>query len=166
MSPGLRDLVIIAGGQTGADRAALDFAIAHGVRHGGWCPRGRMAEDGPLDRRYLLRETPSSNYAERTEWNARQADATAVFSLTREVTGGTRLTLDIAQRLGKPLLHLARDGEPAPPDRIAACAAALRGFLDVYQVKTLNVAGPRASQAPGVGEFVTSVLTAALAAEE
>jgi hypothetical protein len=51
---------IVSGGQTGADRAALDFAIEHGIPHGGWCPKGRKAEDGPIDPRYLLRETPTS----------------------------------------------------------------------------------------------------------
>ena len=59
---------IISGGQTGADRAALDFAIAHGIPHGGWCPAGRRAEDGGLDPRYQLKETPSSNYTQRTEY--------------------------------------------------------------------------------------------------
>lgn len=58
-----------SGGQTGADRAALDFAIEHGIPHGGWCPQGRPAEDGPIDRSYRLEEMPSSSYPQRTEWN-------------------------------------------------------------------------------------------------
>ena len=148
-------LTIISGGQTGADRAALDFAIAHHIPHGGWCPRGRMAEDGPLDARYRLRETPSRQYAERTEWNIRDSDATVVFSMNREVTGGTALTLILARRLGKPVLHLIRDDDDA-------AAADLLSFLLKYQVKKLNVAGPRASQEPQIGEFVTCVLRAAL----
>jgi Circularly permutated YpsA SLOG family len=37
---------IISGGQTGADRAGLDFAIEQGLEHGGYVPRGRKAEDG------------------------------------------------------------------------------------------------------------------------
>ncbi len=64
-------LKIVSGGQTGADRAALDFAIAHGIPQGGWCPKGRKAEDGPIPDRYQLKETPSDNYAQRTEWNVR-----------------------------------------------------------------------------------------------
>ena len=63
---------IVSGGQTGADRAALDFAIKHGIPHGGWCPKGRLAEDGSLDLRYQMQETPSQGYVQRTEWNVNQ----------------------------------------------------------------------------------------------
>jgi hypothetical protein len=49
---------IVSGGQTGVDRAALDWAIQRGIPHGGWCPRGRRAEDGRIPERYRLRETP------------------------------------------------------------------------------------------------------------
>jgi hypothetical protein len=41
---------IIPGGQTGADRAALDAAIELGIPHGGWIPKGRITEDQELDR--------------------------------------------------------------------------------------------------------------------
>lgn len=152
------NFVIVSGGQTGVDRAALDFAIANRIEHGGWAPRGRLAEDGPIAPRYRLRETPSPGYAQRTEWNVRDSDATLVFSLATETTGGTRLTIELAERLGKPWLRLAASA--AKP--VAAHAAALRGWLDVHRVETLNVAGPRASQAPGIERFVTDVLAAAL----
>ncbi|MEX2171624.1 MAG: putative molybdenum carrier protein [Pirellulales bacterium] len=145
---------IISGGQTGADRAALDVAIALGLPHGGWCPCGRMAEDGPIDGRYNLQETPSTNYAQRTEWNVRDSDATVVFSARRNVAGGTALTLAIARRLGKPVLHLVQGD---PPEAIART---LWSFLREYDVRKLNIAGPRASQEPQIGEFVTAVLTA------
>ena len=69
---------IVSGGQTGADRAALDWAIDHGTAHGGWCPRGRRAEDGAIPARYLLNETPSARYEERTEWNVRDSDGTVI----------------------------------------------------------------------------------------
>lgn len=149
-------LTIISGGQTGADRAALDFAIAHDIPHGGWCPRGRMAEDGTLEDRYHLKETPSRQYAERTEWNIRDSDATVVFSSNREVTGGTALTLGLARRMGKPVLHLVRA-------EIEVAAAELSRFLCKHNVRKLNVAGPRASQESQLGEFVIAVLSAALA---
>ena len=58
---------IVSGGQTGADRAAQDWAIANGIEHGGWCPKGRRPEDGRIDERYRLSETPSSHYRQRTE---------------------------------------------------------------------------------------------------
>ena len=72
---------IVSGGQTGADRAALDWAIANGVPHGGWCPQGRRAEDGPMHDRYSLKETPSSSHTQRTEWNVRDSDGPVVFSV-------------------------------------------------------------------------------------
>lgn len=151
-----RRITIVSGGQTGADRAALDFAIEFGFPHGGWCPRGRLAEDGCIPLRYELRETPSRKYAQRTEWNIRDSDATLVFSIVAESTGGTRLTLDLAKGLEKPLLHLSREND----SRQAATGAAekLRAFLSEHAVRTLNVAGPRASQEPDVAAFVSEVL--------
>src|SRR5882762_1585684 len=83
---------LVSGGQTGADRAALDFALAHGVPHGGWCPRERLAEDGALEERYALRETPDTEYSQRTEWNVRDADGTVIFSITPGLSGGSKLT--------------------------------------------------------------------------
>jgi hypothetical protein len=152
-----REIKIVSGGQTGADRAALDFAIANGMTHAGWCPRGRKAEDGPLPDRYELRETPSRKYAQRTEWNVRDSDATVVFSIAAESQGGTRLTLVLAERLVKPVLHLSR--EVLAPE---IAATKLREFLEDHSVRMLNVAGPRASQEPKIAEFVTGVLGLAL----
>ena len=85
-------ITLISGGQTGADRAALDFALAANLTHGGWCPRGRLAEDGPIPARYTLRETPSANYLQRTEWNVRDSDGTVVFAVSPCLTGGTKRT--------------------------------------------------------------------------
>lgn len=153
---------IVSGGQTGADRAALDWAIARSIPHGGWCPRGRRAEDGPLPARYILRETPSSNYLERTGWNVRDSDATIVFTMTAAgLTSGTLKTAEIADRMGKPILHLWPAGAHDPAERHPA--ARLRQFLFRHQVVTLNVAGPRASQQPGVYPLVWDTLEASLA---
>ncbi|MCA9235515.1 MAG: putative molybdenum carrier protein [Planctomycetales bacterium] len=150
-------LTIVSGGQTGADRAALDYAIHSGLPHDGWCPRGRRAEDGPLPPRYALQETPSPGYAERTEWNVRDSDATVVFALQTELTGGTRLTAQLAERMQRPLLVLAADA--AGP---LEAAVLLRQFLSQHKPARLNVAGPRASQQPEIAAYVDAVLAAAL----
>lgn len=150
-------LTIVSGGQTGADRAALDFAIAHGLVHDGWCPRGRLAEDGPIDALYHLRETPSRRYAERTEWNVRDSDATVVFRSASGARGGTALTIAIAQRLAKALLEIADDEDPI------AAGAELREFIRARSIRRLNIAGPRASQIPTIARFVEQVLSEALA---
>jgi hypothetical protein len=160
----VRQITIISGGQTGADRAALDFAIEHGISHGGWCPRGRIAEDGPIPLCYSLRETPSRRYAQRTEWNVRDSDGTVAFTIGATLTGGTGLTMRFAAEFGRPALHLAREAADAEGDAIKAAAAKLVRFLDEHSVAALNVAGPRASQAPTVADFVRNVLTQALRA--
>src|SRR5246127_3342882 len=97
---------IISGGQTGADRAALDLALEHNVPCGGWCPKGRKAEDGPIDSKYPLKETPSPPYLQRTEWNVRDSDATVLFSIEPTLTGGSLRTMEFAQKHGKPHVHL------------------------------------------------------------
>lgn len=155
----MRGITIISGGQTGADRAALDFALEFGLAHGGWCPRGRLAEDGPIDERYDLTETPSRRYRQRTEWNIRDTDATVVFSTTRDVKGGTALTLALAEQLGRPCLHLASEDLSAMG---RDAADELLAFSAENHVQKMNVAGPRASQEPLVAAFVRSVLVAAL----
>ncbi len=143
---------IISGGQTGADRAALDFAIAHGIPHGGWCPRGRLAEDGTIPARHQLREAPDTDSAQRTEWNVRDSGGTVIFSIAVALIGGSRLTAEFAQRYRKPCLHLSQeqDGE--------AAADKLSEFLNRHEIRTLNVAGPRQSQEPGVAEFTRQTL--------
>lgn len=155
----MREITIASGGQTGADRAALDFALEFGLAHGGWCPCGRRAEDGVLDERYRLTETPSQRYDQRTRWNVRDSDATVVFSIALDVAGGTALTLALAERMGKPHLHLASEAASAvgfDP------AQQLLDFLVGQRVSRLNVAGPRASQEPLVAAFVRGVLIDAL----
>lgn len=154
-------ITIVSGGQTGADRAALDFAIRTGLPYDGWCPRGRLAEDGPLEARYELRETPTANYAERTACNVRDSDATVLITTRPELTGGTRLTAEMATDQSKPLLHLCRVSV-GPLE----AAVELRKFLADHRVTRLNVAGPRASQDPDVGAYVDAVLTAAISAND
>jgi hypothetical protein len=143
---------LVAGGQAGADRAALDWAIEQGVRHDGWCPRGRRTEDGVLPDFYRLRETPASGYLQRTEWNVRDSDATLVFTLSDKLDGGSKRTADFAERYGKPWLHVRPGVHPKFVAR----------FLDQRHVTVLNVAGKRESRAPGIANLVHHVLAQAL----
>ena len=152
-------LKIISGGQTGVDRAALDFAIRQGFEHGGWCPRGRLAEDGAIPPIYRLRETYTAEYDERTEKNVLDSDATLIVARAKELSSGTAFTKNCAKQHDLPLLVVCkRDG-------LSHGAAALSKFLKQNQVRTLNVAGPRESQAPGLGKFVRELLEAALGAK-
>jgi hypothetical protein len=149
---------IVSGGQTGVDRAALDAAATCGLERGGWCPAGRAAEDGPIPARYPLRETPSSDPSQRTEWNVRDSDATLVLS--REAPrGGTALACAEARRLGRPLLEVRLE-----PGQTHAALARARAWLDAAEVRALNVAGPRESEEPGVGDDARGLLCALLGA--
>lgn len=143
---------IVSGGQTGADRAALDWAIEHNVPHGGWCPKGRKAEDGPLAARYNLIETPTDNYIQRTEWNVRDSDGTVIISISSTLSGGSRNTAEFADGYKKPWLHLSATREGYGASRL------LRELVILHRIRVLNVAGPRAYSEPEVGRFVTRVL--------
>ncbi len=146
---------ILSGGQTGVDRACLAWAMRRGFSHGGWCPKGRLAEDGPIPARYRLRPTPLARYAQRTAWNVRDSDATVIFSQSKTLTGGSQTTREACRESGKPILHLA-----AEIFTVAESALVLRRFLRRHAVRALNVAGPRKSQEPGAGRFARAVLEA------
>jgi len=105
---------IVSGGQTGADRAGLDFAIEHGLKHGGWCPKGRRAEDGRIPGRYELKETQATSYVRRTEWNVRDSDGTVIFTVMIRLTGGSKKTSNLARKHRKPCLHLSAAGTADP----------------------------------------------------
>lgn len=139
-----RKLTIISGGQTGVDRAALDFAIAHDCPHGGWCPRGRRAEDGVLDARYQLIETESRNYRQRTRRNVVDSDATLILNMGK-LEGGSLATLNFAAHYEKPVEVVALDGEDLEGEAARVCA-----WLTTNAIGKLNLAGPRASKQPDV----------------
>jgi predicted Rossmann-fold nucleotide-binding protein len=144
---------VVSGGQTGVDRAALDVALERGLPCGGWCPQGRKAEDGPLVSRYPLKETPSADYFQRTEWNVRDSDGTLV--LTRGTpTEGTVFTIEIAKKLEKPCLVL--DLNEAPKE------SAVTAWAAEHNVRVLNVAGPRESKCPGIYAQASEFLRKAL----
>jgi hypothetical protein len=147
---------LISGGQTGADRAALDVAIELGIPHGGWVPNGRRAEDGPLPPRYHMQETASPDYAVRTEWNVRDADATLIITTDGALTGGTGLTARFAQALGKPYLHVDLSTARHMPRQ--AFLELLRTWLAIDRPAVLNIAGPRASKDPKIYRGVRRLL--------
>ncbi|BAY78498.1 hypothetical protein NIES25_49730 [Nostoc linckia NIES-25] len=149
-------LKIVSGGQTGADRAALDWAIARQITHGGWCPKGRKAEDGVINMCYNLTETPSAEYSQRTEWNVRDSDGTVIFSITKKLFAGTLLTAELAQKYEKPCIHICK--ELAHVNTLNE----LLLFISNYKILILNVAGPRASEESEVYQFVKSTFEKAI----
>jgi hypothetical protein len=132
----------------------LDAALALGIEHGGWCPQGRLAEDGVIPRQYRLRQTSSAEYPVRTERNVVDSDATLILYRQR-VSGGTRLTRHLARQHGKPLVlvNLQHGGDEQ----------AVRDWIAAHGVRVLNVAGPRESSAPGIGQEACDFLQRVLA---
>jgi len=157
VKPRLSVVRIVSGGQTGADRAALDVAIELGIDYGGWCPAGGWAEDFPeppglLDAYPRLATTVEPDPAIRTRLNVRDSDATLIVWDGRTHSPGTELTIQTARGLGRPLLVTSGDAEET------------RGWLDGFSTPVvLNVAGPRESNGPGTYartvELLRSVLT-------
>lgn len=135
---------IISGGQTGVDRAALDAAIAAGLAVGGWCPLGRKAEDGVIPPHYPLVETPTGDYAERTEFNVRDSNGTLIL-YRGEMSGGTLTTAHLARdKYARPLCEIRLDETPD--------SGSAWGWIMSNRIHVLNVAGPRESKEPGIHE--------------
>jgi len=148
---------IVSGGQTGADRAALDVAMECGLEIGGWIPKGRLAEDGAISLRYAgLVETESADPSVRTSLNVRDSDATLIVS-HGPLHGGSLLTFDKAQTLARPVFHLdltvLTDSEALDE---------IRTWLLHANPHTLNVAGPRASEDPAIYRSVSKLLRVVL----
>lgn len=135
---------IISGGQTGVDRAALEMAIELGIPHGGWCPRGRLSEDGLIPQQFQLQETESIQYHVRTEKNVLEADGTLILC-AGALSSGTRLTRVFAQRHHKT--YRVIDLRAKFP---IAFHSLIRCWLREHNIQTLNVAGPRESSKRGI----------------
>ena len=140
---------MVSGGQTGVDRAALDVAQALGIPCGGWCPRGRMAEDGAIPLCYPLKETPSAVYEERTAWNVRDSDGTLVLTWGPP-SQGTAFTVYMTREYDKPCLVVDLSA--------AANCRSAEAWIRQHHIKTLNVAGPRASKCPEIYELAKAFL--------
>ncbi|AGY59013.1 putative molybdenum carrier protein [Gloeobacter kilaueensis] len=144
---------IVSGGQSGVDRAALDAAREQGIAIGGWCPAGHWAEDGPIADEYPLRETPSTDPAQRTAWNVRDSDGTLILTIGA-LTGGTALTRRLCTELGRPCLVIDLSDTPDPHQ--------VSDWLARQAIKVLNVAGPRLSSRLDIYERAHTFLRSCL----
>lgn len=134
------------------DRAALDAALEHNFPCGGWCPKGRKAEDGPLPVRYPLKETKSSDYRVRTERNLKEADGTLILTWGKP-TGGTALTIKLVHKHKKLCLVLdLKEGD-------RGITTIIQDWIERNRIQTLNVAGPRESKAPGIHKAAKDILS-------
>jgi hypothetical protein len=170
-------LKVISGGQTGVDRGALDAALALQVECGGWCPEGRLAEDGIIPKRYPVMELANGGYPERTARNVADSDGTLVIANGKPI-GGTRETVDCCIEMRKPYLVIecarrsvqetiegATEFVTNLSSRVARTTPVRLGPRNLSNVRkspgeledpshslgmtiVLNVAGPRASQWP------------------
>ena len=148
---------LVSGGQTGLIVPRLIGPSSTTSPRGGWCPKGRRAEDGPIDARYKLTETPTAHYLQRTKWNARDSEAMVIFTISPDLSGGSKKTEEFAKKLGKPYLHV-HSGIQNP-------GVSLARFIAGHKIKVLNVAGTRGSKEPEVGAFVKQVLEEAFFGE-
>lgn len=148
---------IVSGGQTGVDRAALDVALELNIPCSGWCPKGRIAEDGSIPDRYPLIESPSAAYEERTEWNVRDSDGTLILA-TFPPTGGTAYTLYLIEMRGKPFIAVDLDRVAGDEEVLLAEAGRVAAWIEEEGIEVLNVAGPRESKQPGITELAAGLL--------
>jgi Circularly permutated YpsA SLOG family len=149
-------LIIVSGGQSGVDRAALDAALACGLDYEGWCPQGGWAEDFPsppglLVRYPLLLQTPLKDPVQRTQWNVRDADACLILTDANGTAAsrGSKLAERVAARYGKPLL-VADIGAADAPARVRAWLDTLLAKRGDVTPVHLAIGGPRESEAKGI----------------
>ena len=145
---------LISGGQTGADRAALDVAISLGLDYGGALPKGRLTEEGPLDLKYdRMTEMKSGGYAARTEKNVKDSDGTIIFTVGK-LTRGSALTVRKCKKHGKPYLHI--NLEQWPKEKTIEV---VQKWIDRNKPQVINIAGSRESKTPGIYENVFQILS-------
>lgn len=144
---------IVSGGQTGVDRGALDAALVLKFPCGGWCPDGRLAEDGVIDDRYPMQELIGGDYADRTTENVKDADGTAIIHYG-DLVGGTAQTYSDCKSMLKPYLLI-----DATQIKSAQAASLVYQFIQDKNIAVLNVAGPRESKVKGAYEYSYDVIS-------
>ena len=142
MSLNRHNIKIVSGGQTGVDRAALDAALENGFEAGGWCPEGRVAEDGVIPESYPVKELPNSGYRQRTKKNVIDSDGTLIIYFSYP-SGGTKQTINFCINEAKP--HILIDAENIS---ISEASKKIEMFVNQNSISVLNIAGPRASGEP------------------
>ena len=152
----MQELNIISGGQSGVDRAALDVAMELGVSCGGWCPAGRLAEDGTIDSRYPLKELAGGDYIQRTQRNVMDSDATVVIYFDL-LEGGSELTVEFCNQAHKPVLLIDANAE-----QFSVVVDRVLDFIRSHQPRRLNIAGPRASKQSAAYAYTKALLTCCL----
>jgi Circularly permutated YpsA SLOG family len=141
--------IIVSGGQTGVDRAAHDFAMKRAILCTGWCPKGRLAEDGVIPEHYPLIETEEEGSEARTEANVSYSDGTLIIYDT-SADDGTRYTMEMAYKHEKPF-YMHDTSKDVMPDIIAH-------WLRKFNVTILNIAGSKESHSPGIHGTSMSIL--------
>jgi hypothetical protein len=142
---------IIISARTGADQAAWRAAKAFGVPACGWMPNGFLTEDGPHPEfadQYGAAELATDSVPDRTEQNVLAADATLWFGVT--TTLGAQATVGACQRFAKPCMPVY-PGASFEPGHVAS-------WIAENKIRTLNVAGNREEEEPGIGDRVESFL--------
>jgi hypothetical protein len=147
---------IVSGGQTGADQAALDVALELGIPHGGWMPKGRKTEGGPLPARYRLKEMPTDSYSKRTEQNVIDSDGTLIIS-HGGLKEGSDYTRKMAVKHGKPWIHIDADKQSTD-----AAVEMITTWISGNDIELLNVAGPPASKDPQIYTATKTILKAVM----
>ncbi len=148
----MSNITIISGGQTGVDRAALDFALENKITCGGKCPKGRIAEDGKLSVKYPLTETYSTDYAVRTRSNIIESDGTLILMTGKDMDKGTKFTVALAKEREKHLNIIDMN------DDVELSSIMLKQWLKENKIKTLNIAGNRESRQAGIYKLALNYL--------
>jgi hypothetical protein len=146
---------IISGGQTGADQAALDAALKLDIPHGGWIPKGKITENGPLPDKYQLDEMPTTSYPKRTVQNIIGSDGTLIIS-RGGLTGGSAYTRKMAVKHHRPWLHINLNRTPS-----FGASVKINIWVLENDIEVLNVAGPRASKDPEIYQLVKDIIESA-----